>query len=678
MEILSLPPWTLNASLEQGVVAFTLGDGRRLAWRSQLPADCLDRAAQPLAAALLLGDELAARLAASEPRPLNVQYAAELDAIDWEALSLGSACLAERFALARQLLSDAEPALVPEASLTESLAVTLVQGAASPSCLPARVIDWRDLGLASARETVAAAHVVILEGVALPELLEASSLPVGRRLLVLAWPESPQRLAAVLDAGATALCLGRKRDGFGEPIEALLRQLGDGASVGEAVRALHRRSAPGRVAARLYGDPTMRFVRLRAPASRRQVTSLSFDLVGSTALLRRLGDEAYAEMLDSLHARCTDIVRRHGGQPDDPQGDDGVMCYFGHPHALENAAVRAVEAGLKIVRTVSDLAVSVRVGIATGFVAINAGQPVGLSIHLAARLQKATAAGTVLAAESTRSLVAHAFEFRRLESQPTLKGIEDAEDGHLVIAPRGDDLAHPLDRVPLLTPFVGRRSELELLTDCWRRASTDERGLVVVRAEAGMGKSRLVREFRRQLVQGGAKVFECRCRADASASPFLTLAEALRRWLDIDPHETADGAARKTRRAAPGEMARRRVARPAHVAARLRAAPRPSPAEQPATAPALFTGRVVQRLREGRALLPDHRRLALGRPFDARLRAAPAPPTQRAASARACDDASDHVDANGRASGVATPALPARALVSYSSAASLPRRRASW
>ncbi len=244
-------------------------------------------------------------------------------------------------------------------------------------------------------------------------------------------------------------------------------------------------------------------------------------------------------------------MRRHGGQPDDPQGDDGVMCYFGHPHALEDAAVRAVEAGMKIVRTVADLAVSVRVGIATGFVAVKAGQPVGLSIHLAARLQNAAAPGTVLASESTRSLVAHAFEFRRLELQPRLKGIDDAEDAYLVIAARGDGFAHRLDRVPLLTPFVGRRSELELLNDCWRRASTNERGLVIVRAEAGMGKSRVVREFRSQLMQAGVKVLECRCRADASVSPFLTLSEALRRWLDVDPHDSADRAIRKLADAVP-------------------------------------------------------------------------------------------------------------------------------
>ena len=82
----------------------------------------------------------------------------------------------------------------------------------------------------------------------------------------------------------------------------------------------------------------------------------------------------------------------------------------------------------------------------------------------------------------------------------------------------GDGLAHRLDRVPLLTPFVGRRSELKL-SDCWRRTLAGETRLAIVRAEAGMGKSRVVREFRRQLLQDGVKVLECRCRSDAQRKP---------------------------------------------------------------------------------------------------------------------------------------------------------------
>ena len=76
-----------------------------------------------------------------------------------------------------------------------------------------------------------------------------------------------------------------------------------------------------------------------------------------------------AEMLASLHARCRDIVQRHGGLAGEPRGSDGVMNYFGHPSALEDAAEHAVEAGLQIVQTVAELGVAVRVGIATGPVA---------------------------------------------------------------------------------------------------------------------------------------------------------------------------------------------------------------------------------------------------------------------------------------------------------------------
>ena len=73
-------------------------------------------------------------------------------------------------------------------------------------------------------------------------------------------------------------------------------------------------------------------------------------------------------------------------------------------------------------------------------------------------------------------------------------------------------------------------------------------------AEAGLGKSRLVREFRHELVHRRVKVLECRCRAEANASPFLTLAEALRRWLDIGPEDAPADARRKLAAAVPGHV----------------------------------------------------------------------------------------------------------------------------
>lgn len=573
MEILSLLPWTLSARLDDDVLEFCLGDGRRLSWRARQPAELLHQAIRGIPAARLLGTELAARLAGSAPRALNLQLDEALDAIEWEALSLGTACLGEHFAVARQLMSDAEPTPVPEAPLAETLALVVVHGVVARACPQALRVALDSLTQPGVREAVLTAHVLVLDGVTLGELLERVNLPCRERLLVLSWPEAPELLAAALDQSAAILGLAQERDLVGEPVQSLTLQLNSGASVGEALRRLHRRTAPARLEARFYGDPAMRFIRIQTPPSRRQVTSLSFDLVGSTWVLQQLGDEAYAEMLASLHARCTDIVRRHGGLPDDPQGDDGVMCYFGHPSAVEDAPTHAVEAGLHIVRTVSELGVSVRVGIATGLVAVRAGQPVGLSIHLSARLQQLAASGTVLISAATRQLVVHAFELQALADRPELKGIEASEALYLVLGPSRDARAHRLERLPWLTPLVGREAELEHLHECWRQTRVGESRLALVRAEAGMGKSRLVREFRVQLVQAGIKVLECRCRAEASASPYLALAEALRRWLGIGSVEAGSEALEKLAAALPKES---RESEPfALMAALLGLAPQP-------------------------------------------------------------------------------------------------------
>lgn len=573
MEILGLPHWTLGANLDNDAVEFSLGDGRRLVWRSRRAAAVLRPAVQPLSAEDLLGAKLAERLAGSAPRVLHVQFEAALDGVDWEAIGLGSTTLAAHFALGRQLVSDADPAPAPQLAPAETLAVTAVHGRIARACPYARRFGIDALDQASAREAVAAAHVLVLDGVELDQLLARARLPRHAHLLVLRWPPSVAGLAGVLDAGAAVLGLEQDADLIGEPLDALLRQLDSGASVGEAVRQLHRRAAPSRFGARLYGDPDLCFVRPQAPTSRRQVTSLSFDLVGSTALMGRIGDEAYAELLVRLHARCTDVARRHGGSPDDPQGNDGVMCYFGHPLAIEDAAVHAVEAGLEITQTVYELGAAVRVGIATGLVAVNAGQPVGMSIHLAARLQQAAVPGKVLVSDATRRLVAHVFQLETLDTLPELKGIADPEAAHLVLGLRADDHLSRLGDLAALMPMVGRQAEIDRLNLCWRRTAPGARRVAVVRADAGMGKSRLVREFRQQLVQAGAQVLECRCRADASASPYLTLAEALRRALDIGPDDAGAGVLAKLAAALPA--ASREPESVAILAALLGIAPQP-------------------------------------------------------------------------------------------------------
>lgn len=545
-----LPLWTLTLRLNGDVLACGLSDGRRLAWWANRPSLVL-KGPPPCAVADVVGDELARWLANSEPRPLNVLYDGHelIDRIDWESLSLGRLRLAEHFALGRQILCrEVEPTQLAEVALAPELgALRIVCDGAPASRDGLRQLAIAAIDRAPGRELLSEAHVVFLGDVSLPELIESLGTTLYRRLLVVEDRPKLAHVAAALDAGAAVCWLRREANGAA----SLLRLLGDGHSAGEAIRGLYRRAPGAPLGACLYGDPEMRFVYPSLPATRRQVTSVSFDVVGSTSLLKDLGDEAYSDTLTALHLRCADIVRRHGGRPDEPQGDDGVMGYFGYPVALENAAGRAVEAAIAIVRAAAELGVNVRVGVATGPVAIKAGQPVGLSIHLAARLQQAAIAGTVLVSEPTRRLVSLAFELERREDLPALKGVED-QPAYLVLGPRGEQRGRYGERQPVQQqPIVGREAELERLHDSWRRVQAGAGGLVVISAEAGLGKSRIVRELRHRLVDTDVRVLEVRCRADASASPFLALAEALRRWLDLDRDEMSSLARDKLAAALP-------------------------------------------------------------------------------------------------------------------------------
>jgi class 3 adenylate cyclase len=158
------------------------------------------------------------------------------------------------------------------------------------------------------------------------------------------------------------------------------------------------------------------------------------DLVGSTALSARMDPEDLREVISAYQNCVAETVGLLGGFIAKFMGD-GVLVYFGYPHAHEDDAERAVRAGLKLVAAVSDLKthapLQTRVGIATGLVVVGdligsgASQEeaiVGETPNLAARLQGIAEPNSVVIAESTRKLVGNLFELENLRAQD-LKGI---------------------------------------------------------------------------------------------------------------------------------------------------------------------------------------------------------------------------------------------------------------
>src|ERR1700674_4461355 len=171
----------------------------------------------------------------------------------------------------------------------------------------------------------------------------------------------------------------------------------------------------------------------RDSAERRQVTVLFSDLVGSTALAARMDPEDLREVISAYQKCVAETVGRFGGFVAKYLGD-GVLIYFGYPHAHEDDAERAVRAGLELVAAVSDLkthaALQTRVGIATGLVVVGdligsgASQEqaiVGETPNLAARLQGIAEPNEVVIAEGTRKLLGNLFDLDDLGAKG-LKG----------------------------------------------------------------------------------------------------------------------------------------------------------------------------------------------------------------------------------------------------------------
>jgi class 3 adenylate cyclase len=240
-------------------------------------------------------------------------------------------------------------------------------------------------------------------------------------------------------------------------------------------------------------------------AERRQLTVLFCDLVGSTELSGRHDPEDLRELLRRYHDAMTEVVVRHGGYVANYLGD-GVLAYFGWPRAEEDEAAQAVRAGLAAVAAAKELALHVHVGIASGTVVVGdleaagrrqAGAIAGETPNLAARLEALAGADQVVIGGLTRQLVGAAFVLDDLGPQE-LKGIAEPVRVWQVLAERSVESRFDA-RAGRLTRFVGREHEVALLLDRFERAAAGEGQAVLLSGEAGIGKSRIIRQLHERL-----------------------------------------------------------------------------------------------------------------------------------------------------------------------------------
>jgi class 3 adenylate cyclase/predicted ATPase len=236
-------------------------------------------------------------------------------------------------------------------------------------------------------------------------------------------------------------------------------------------------------------------------AERRQVTVMFSDLVGSTALSARMDPEDLREVISAYQNRVTETVRRFDGFVAKYMGD-GVLVYFGYPHAHEDDAEQAVRAGLELIAAVTELkshaSLQTRVGIATGLVVvgdlIGSGEAqehgiVGETPNLAARLQAIAEPDRVVIGESTRRLIGNSFELEDMGPRE-LKGL-GLVSAWVVLRPGMIEGRFEALHGGGLPALVGREEEVDLLLRRWRRAQAAAGQVVLLSGEPGIGKSRL-------------------------------------------------------------------------------------------------------------------------------------------------------------------------------------------
>lgn len=245
-------------------------------------------------------------------------------------------------------------------------------------------------------------------------------------------------------------------------------------------------------------------------ADQRQVTVLFADIANFTKLTTDLGAENIHALLNRFFETVDAIVTSYGGTVDKHIGDN-VMALFGAPIAHDDDPLRAVRTAFEIHRQVGELQcgngrnLQVHVGIASGqVVASGTGSDkhrqytvTGASVNLAARLQSVAGAGETLISDALHRAVSDAIECESLGASE-VKGLDHPVAIWKVKAQRATN--GQAARIS----FVGREAELAQLSDILERCRKSGRGsTVVLRGEAGIGKTRLVEELTRLATANG-------------------------------------------------------------------------------------------------------------------------------------------------------------------------------
>jgi class 3 adenylate cyclase len=340
-----------------------------------------------------------------------------------------------------------------------------------------------------------------------------------------------------------------------EPDEKFCGACGASLAAGSGAAPANQAPPPGPgrgaliniVAEPAIGDPP--------DGERKTVTALFADIKGSTEMMEDLDPEKARAIIDPALRLMMDAVHWYDGYVVQSTGD-GIFALFGAPVAHEDHPQRTLYAALRMQEELRRYSAKVvaeggtpiqgRIGINTGEVVVRSIQtgaghveytPIGHTTNLASRMQTAAPVGSIAVTEATRKLCEGYFILKPLGATK-VKGVSEAVNVYEVtgFGPLRIRLQRAAGRG--FTKFVGRSREMEAMKAAAEQAQTSHGQVVAAMAEPGVGKSRLLFEFK-AVSQSGWMVLETFSVSHGKASAFLPVIDVLHGYFRITSNDDA-------------------------------------------------------------------------------------------------------------------------------------------
>src|SRR6266850_103982 len=328
------------------------------------------------------------------------------------------------------------------------------------------------------------------------------------------------------------------------------QRLGVAAAVSAAESSAGKTVVPKHLAEKILAS--RRFIE----GERKQVTVLFADIRGSTSVVEKLDPEEVRKYFDPILHIMMEAVHRYEGTVNQVLGD-GIMALFGAPLTHQDHALRACYAALAMqeaMQRYSDMArdrgaLKIGIGLNSGEVVVRSitndlnidYAALGHTTHLAARMEALAGAGAILLTADTLREVEGFVEVRSLGARE-LKGFSNAVQAFELTGVTTARTRLQAQAARGLSNFVGRQDEIDLFRGLTVEAGSGKGRILALVGEAGMGKSRLVREFLQIHLPSDWKVMQAFSVSYGKATPFFPVIELLRSYFAIVAGEDGQSA----------------------------------------------------------------------------------------------------------------------------------------